>query len=325
MAGEHGVHRLRRHRQAVLGIDPVGDHRDLGRGHAEEQARLGRGVLGDADDAVRAADVIAHQRHVVALDLRLRHVRVLQEEQVVDGDDLLRALRGQQQRVRRVGEVEGRADEAVEGRPFQAMPRVVERRAPRAGGPRASRSRASCAPGSGSGRTRRRGRSGPGAPARAAAGRGRGRTSRPPWAWRGRVSGRGRCSCGSSGMISSPALRMLNSAVALGRPRGASRRKPEDRRGRDGLRRAGGGGVPRRERQHRRLRGQRRGQGRRAARAARSRSTSPGLEEMIPRNVREERLRFTTDLRRRSRPATSSSSPWARRRTRTAPRTCATC
>ena len=103
VAGEHGVHRLRGHGHAVLGIDAVGDDRDLRRGNAEQQARLGGGVLGDADDAVRAADVVAHERHVVALDLRLRHVRVLQEEQVVDGDDLLRPLGRQQQRVRASG------------------------------------------------------------------------------------------------------------------------------------------------------------------------------------------------------------------------------
>ena len=61
-------------------------------GHVEEQAGLGGGVLGDADDAVRAAHVVAHERRVVAPDLRLRHVRVLQEEEVVQGDDVLRLL-----------------------------------------------------------------------------------------------------------------------------------------------------------------------------------------------------------------------------------------
>jgi hypothetical protein len=127
MPGEHGVHRLRGDGHAVLGIDPVGDDRDLGRGHPQQQARFRGGVLGYADDAVRPPHVIADQRHVVALDLRLRHVRVLQEEQVVDGDDLLRAFGRQQQRVGRVREVEGRPDEAIERRPFEAVPRVVER------------------------------------------------------------------------------------------------------------------------------------------------------------------------------------------------------
>ena len=44
----------------------------------------------------------------------------------------------------------------------------------------------------------------------------------------------------------------------------------------------------------------------------------PGLEEMVRRNQAEERLEFTTDLPRAVRPPVSSSSPSARRSTKTA-------
>jgi transcriptional regulator of acetoin/glycerol metabolism len=83
-------------------------------------------VLGDADDAVGAADVLAHQGGVVAPDLRVREVGVLEEEEVVQGDDLPRALAGQQQRVRRVDEVQRRADHPVERRPLQPVPGQVQ-------------------------------------------------------------------------------------------------------------------------------------------------------------------------------------------------------
>ena len=70
----------------------------------------------------------------------------------------------------------------------------------------------------------------------------------------------------------------------------------EHRGDRNGLRRARRGRLPRRERQLRHLRRQRRREGRTAARGARSRSTSRASNELVPRNVAEERLRFTTDL-----------------------------
>ena len=56
-----------------------------------------------------------------------------------------------------------------------------------------------------------------------------------------------------------------------------------------------GRGLPRGERQLGRLRRQRRGEGRRLRRGEIP-IYEPGLNEMVPRNVAEERLRFTTDL-----------------------------
>jgi hypothetical protein len=44
--------------------------------------------------------VLSHEWHVVAANLGLGHFRVLQEEQVVDRDDVLRAPARDDQRVR---------------------------------------------------------------------------------------------------------------------------------------------------------------------------------------------------------------------------------
>ena len=133
---------------AVGRVDAVRGDRDLLLGHVEQPPRLGRGVLGDAQDAVRAPHVVPDERHVVAPHLAVHHLGVLQEEEVVHGHDALALLAGDEERGGRVDEVERGPDEAVERRPGDAVPGGVQRRAPAGVGPRAGRSGPTPAPGS---------------------------------------------------------------------------------------------------------------------------------------------------------------------------------
>jgi len=84
--------------------------------------RASEAVLRDADDAVGSLHVGANERHVVAADLGLGQLRVLQEEEVVERDDVLRLPAGDDERMRRMNEVEGDAHQAVEGREAEAVP-----------------------------------------------------------------------------------------------------------------------------------------------------------------------------------------------------------
>ena len=69
-------------------------------GNAEQPLHFAGDETRDDDDAIGAVGVRADERGIVAANLRRRALRMRQEMQIVNGDDLRRRARRQQQRMR---------------------------------------------------------------------------------------------------------------------------------------------------------------------------------------------------------------------------------
>ncbi len=94
---------------------------------AEPGSDLSRRGLGHRDHGVRPPRVRPGQSGVVAANFGPGVLRRVQKVQVVHRDDLRGALRGHEERVHRVHDVDV-AGERFDGRPLEAMPRQVEKR-----------------------------------------------------------------------------------------------------------------------------------------------------------------------------------------------------
>ena len=93
---------------------------------AEAGPDLAGRVLGDHDDQVGALRVARRERGIVAPDLGAAPAGVIEEIEIVDGDDLDGAVPArQQQGMGRVGNVH-RSGKALHRRPFQPVPGKVE-------------------------------------------------------------------------------------------------------------------------------------------------------------------------------------------------------
>ena len=95
-------------------------------GNVQPAFDLGRGVPGGHDDVRRTCGMTADQRGVVPAHLAGRAVRVIEEVQIVNRDDLRRAARRHQQRVRRVHDVESPAGYRFYRRPPGPVPGQIE-------------------------------------------------------------------------------------------------------------------------------------------------------------------------------------------------------
>ena len=133
---------------AVGRVDAVRGDRDLLLGHVQQAPRLGRGVLGHAQDAVGAPHVVPDERHVVAPHLAVHHLGVLQEEEIVHGHDALAPPAGDEERA--WASERGRARRRRDGRAAARRDGSRRRstRGPAGAGPRAGRSGPTPAPGS---------------------------------------------------------------------------------------------------------------------------------------------------------------------------------
>ena len=68
------------------------------------------------------------ERRVVAPDLRARPLRMIEKVEIVDRDEARGAARGNEQRVRRVHDVERAAGQLLDRRPLEPVPREVQQR-----------------------------------------------------------------------------------------------------------------------------------------------------------------------------------------------------
>ena len=83
-------------------------------------------MLGDAEDSVRPPGVLADELDIVAADLGIRHLRVLQEEEVVHRDDEPPGPARHDEGMGRVHEVQRCLCQALQGRPSESVPGEVE-------------------------------------------------------------------------------------------------------------------------------------------------------------------------------------------------------
>ena len=199
----------------------------------------------------------------------------------MQGHHGLRLLRGDDQRVRGVHEVEGGAHQPVEGGPAQPVPGQVQE----VHGQAAVHERDVRRPGALRVPVAQRGGEEEEAVVGGEGGQALGQRQHVG-ADAGGPRERGADVEGdvhrAAPMIAGQAPVLESPVARAGDGRGYGRRhRIEDRGGGHGVRRPGGGRVPGRERQHRRLRRQGRGQGRRAALRGEIPIYEPGLEEMI--------------------------------------------
>ena len=126
-AGTARSHRLRAASPVAPTAGAPGGHNDDAIGRNLEQALdLIGGEPRNDDDPIGAMRVIACQRGVIAANLCACALRMSQKIQIVDRHDARGAPRRHQQRMERMGHVDGSGDERFDWRPFESMPGEIQ-------------------------------------------------------------------------------------------------------------------------------------------------------------------------------------------------------
>jgi len=112
--------------RSEIGCAMAADRDPPGR-HFQAPGHLGRGPCRRDDDTVGPMGMPSREPRVVASRVAVRPFRVVEEIEVVDGDDARGVARRNQEGLGGVNHVEGAAREHLDRRPLHTAPRTVQR------------------------------------------------------------------------------------------------------------------------------------------------------------------------------------------------------